>query len=70
MYAYGKLRSEGTAPEASQSLRRIVFHITIHHSPKLAAQGVSNVAWSLAKQGSSFGDVLGPLQEAAHRAAD
>lgn len=65
--AYGKLHStkvhgKQVAPKASSTLKKVLFDIVKFHAPKLAAQGVGTVAWSLAKQGWGFEDALVPLR--------
>ena len=69
VYGYGKMRSMGAAPAAPDRLRELLVATVAWHAPKLTPQGVANTAWSLAKQGLHFSDVLLPLQEATRRTA-
>jgi Pyruvate/2-oxoacid:ferredoxin oxidoreductase delta subunit len=70
VYAYGKLHEARAVPSPSDRFSLLQQKLVVHHAAEMDAQGVSNVAWSLSKQGLLLGDAALALQSASlHTAA-
>jgi hypothetical protein len=69
VYAYGKLYEAKAVPSASDRLRMLQRKLVAHHAMEWDAQGVSNVAWSLSKQGLLIGEAAVALQMASRNTA-
>ena len=65
VYSYGKLYESGIAPSPDRRLRELQIDTVLLHSQDLDAQGVSNCAWSLAKQGIALRDSLVRVRDAS-----